>query len=102
MPKLESGVYLLPCAPNVCQECAVDHEPEQAHNAQSLYYQYKFYGEHGRWPTWEDAIAHCSDKLRTFWIAELTKAGQWPPKSTEPQGRPQEPETKRRRRVAKT
>lgn len=69
------SVTLLPCAPNVCQQCAVDHKPEYPHNQQSLYYQYKFYEQNGRWPTWTDALAHCTEELRQFWIVELRKAG---------------------------
>ena len=74
LPKV-CGFSLMPCAPDVCQECATDHEPEMPHNQQSLYYQYKFYAEHGRWPTWADAMAHCSDKMKALWTAELTKLG---------------------------
>lgn len=70
-------MMLLPCKPNVCQECAVDHKPHEAHNKDSLYYQYKFYGEHGRWPTWADAIAHCEFTIRSFWKDELIKRGVW-------------------------
>lgn len=58
-----------------CQECATKHEPEQPHNQQSLTYQYKFYDQHGRWPTWADAMAHCTDEIKTFWIEELKKHG---------------------------
>lgn len=68
---------LLPCKKDVCQECAVKHEPDQPHNAQSMYYQYKFYGEKGRWPTWADAIAHCSDEVKKLWITALKKEGVW-------------------------
>lgn len=64
---------LLPCAPNVCQECTVDHEPEMPHNQQSLYYQYKFYQQNGRWPTWEDAMAHCSVEMQDIWKEALRK-----------------------------
>jgi len=70
-------MFLLPCAPDVCQECAVDHKPEEAHNCQSLYYQYKFYGEHGRWPTWADAIAHCEPKIRDLWKQLLMERNAW-------------------------
>lgn len=59
-----SGLCLLPCKKGVCQECAVDHPSDQPHNAESLYYQYKFYAQHKRWPTWEDAMAHCTDEIK--------------------------------------
>jgi len=66
---------LLPCAPDVCQECAVKHEPKLPHNQQSLYYQYKFYQEHGRWPTWADAMSHCSPEIQELWGDSLKKRG---------------------------
>lgn len=64
---------LLPCKPGVCQECATDHDPAMPHNQQSLYYQYRFYGQHGRWPTWDDALAHCTPELQTLWKEALAK-----------------------------
>jgi len=77
--KIKPGVMtLLPCAPDVCQECAVKHETWQAHNKQSLYYQYKFYAKHERFPTWKDAVAHCPKEIREQWEAKLTELGQWP------------------------
>lgn len=68
---------LLPPRPGVCQTCAMDHPPTDPHNQQSLYYQYAFRETHGRWPTWKDAIAHCSPKLKEFWESELRRAGAW-------------------------
>jgi len=68
-------MMLLPPKPDVCQQCAVDHEPEQPHNQRSLYYQYWFYSQHGRWPTWKDAMSHCEDSIKSFWIRELDKRG---------------------------
>ncbi|MBS3885585.1 MAG: hypothetical protein KGZ56_00850 [Dethiobacter sp.] len=80
MQELIKGKHLGPfqlfsAKPGTCQECAVDHNPELPHNRQSLFYQYKFYNEHGRWPTWEDAMAHCSEEMKEFWRSELTKKG---------------------------
>lgn len=70
------GVTLLgQTPPGTCPICATKHEPEQPHNQQSLAYQYKFYDEHGRWPTWADAMAHCSDMIRDYWTRELEKRG---------------------------
>jgi hypothetical protein len=54
-----------------CPMCATKHKPEMPHNQQSLAYQYKFYDENGRWPTWEDAMAHCTDEMKGFWRKEL-------------------------------
>lgn len=69
------SLTLLPPAADKCQQCAVDHEPEQPHNQQSLYWQYWFYGNYGRWPTWHDAMSHCTDEVKGFWLRELAAAG---------------------------
>jgi hypothetical protein len=66
---------LMPCAPDVCQECAVKHDPDMPHNQQSLYYQYKFYQQHGRWPTWKDAMAHCTPGMQDAWIRAFKERG---------------------------
>ena len=68
-------MFLLPPAPNLCQECAAEHEPGNAHNQQSLYYQFKFHAETGRSPTWKDAIAHCVPEVKDQWIAQLKQRG---------------------------
>lgn len=69
------GLSLLPPAPDVCQECATKHEPAMLHNQQSLFYQSKFFGEHGRWPTWHDAMAHCAPALQQRLVKELAALG---------------------------
>lgn len=71
---------LAPPPATACQVCGHDpaHEPDQPHNAQSLYYQYAFYADHGRWPTWRDAVAHCSESVRDHWELELRRLGVWP------------------------
>jgi len=66
---------LLPCAPDVCQECAVKHDPEMPHDQQSLYYQYKFYQENGHWPTWQDALSHCTPEIQDAWNQALSEEG---------------------------
>jgi len=80
------GFKLLPPKPGVCQECAVDHKPGEPHNPGSMYYQYKFHGEHGRWPTWKDAIAHCEPELREALKEELILMQVWDPKWDQPEG----------------
>jgi hypothetical protein len=52
---------------------AVDHPVEHPHNKDSLYYQFRFHGVHGRWPTWEDAMAHCSEKVKAVARKETPK-----------------------------
>lgn len=61
--------------PGQCPVCATPHTPEMPHNQQSLYYQMTFHEDHGRWPTWDDALAHCSDAVKAAWIKELRARG---------------------------
>ena len=58
-----------------CSQCAVMHPPELPHNQESLAYQYSFYAEHDRWPTWADAMAHCDDEVREAWTVALRLQG---------------------------
>ena len=58
---------LLPAAPGTCSECAVKHEPWLPHNKNSLFYQMKFSTEHGRSATWDDAMSHCTEEMKTSW-----------------------------------
>lgn len=69
------SMYLLPPKLDVCQKCATDHQPELPHNQQSLYWQYWFHGKHGRWPRWKDAIEHCNEEMKQFWIEALKERG---------------------------
>lgn len=76
MSLVQVGAFqMLPPAPDVCQQCAVKHEEEMPHNQQSLYWQYWFYAKNGRWPTWADAMGHCSEEMKTKWIAALAEHG---------------------------
>ena len=75
-PKPMDGLCILPPKSDVCQECAVDHKPDQPHDQKSLYYQYYFRAKHGRSPTWEDAMKHCSEGTKKLWREELIKAGE--------------------------
>jgi len=36
--------------------------PESPHDASTIEYQSWFQREHGRLPTWEDALSHCSEE----------------------------------------
>jgi hypothetical protein len=70
--KSEQGAFVLPPPdPELCQACAHDHPPEMPHNHLTLHYQCHFYATHGRWPRWSDAMAHCSDEVRTAWKRAL-------------------------------
>lgn len=74
-------MMLLPAREGTCPICAVDHKPDDPHNAQSLYYQYRFFGVRGRWPTWADAVAHCTPEKQAGWKRLLSEGGHW----TEPE-----------------
>jgi hypothetical protein len=60
----QNAFTLLAPPPNVCQECVVNHPREHPHNAQSQFYQYHFYSTHGRFPTWTDAMRHCTPEMQ--------------------------------------
>lgn len=67
---------LMPVAdPNLCSQCAVAHGPEEPHDQQSLFYKMAFQAEHGRWPSWRDAVAHCSPNIQEAWIRLLEERG---------------------------
>lgn len=74
-PRKDATWTMLPPSPDVCSQCACDHEPEIPHNQQSLHYQYAFYAEHDRWPTWADAMAHCDEETQRSWRAALRGHG---------------------------
>ena len=69
------GLMLLPPAPGKCQECAVEHKPEEPHDGRSLFYHMYFLMTQGREPTWEDALAHCDDKMHEAWRKGLAVHG---------------------------
>lgn len=69
------GFILLPPAAHLCQVCAHDHPSDQPHNAQTLFYQTKFFMDHGRAPTWMDATGHCSPEVREHWLSALRDLG---------------------------
>lgn len=77
---------MLPPAPGKCPICAAKHTEVEPHNAQSMPYQMAFYGQVGRWPTWADAMAHCTPQVQADWRRELEMRGQWsePPEGEEP------------------
>ena len=58
-----------------CSQCAVVHDPAVPHDLQSLAYQYSFYAEHDRFPTWRDAMAHCDETTREMWTDALRNLG---------------------------
>lgn len=70
-----AAVMMHPVELGACEECGRQHEATMPHDAMSLRYQYRFYCEHNRWPTWADALAHCPSETREAWVRELTSRG---------------------------
>ncbi|AHE52593.1 hypothetical protein NX02_22130 [Sphingomonas sanxanigenens DSM 19645 = NX02] len=68
-------MFMMPAREGACETCATAHEPHLPHNAQSIFYSIRFQAEHGRAPTWIDAMAHCSDEMRALWTKALTDRG---------------------------
>lgn len=62
-------------APGCCPECGRKHDADWPHERDKLYYQYKFYDEHGYWPSWADAMAHCSEDVKAYWKQQLEAYG---------------------------
>lgn len=61
--------------PGTCPKCAVKHEPELPHNQQSIFWNYWFYEQNGRWPTWKDAMEHCTEEVKARWTQALAENG---------------------------
>lgn len=68
-------MFMMPAAPGKCEMCGSEHGPDLPHNAQSLFYAVRFNAEHGRAPTWLDAMEHCTPEMRDLWIGALIDRG---------------------------
>ena len=88
-PTMQS-MMLLPPPDGHCRICAVKHEPDLPHNAQSLFYQMRFKMRYGRDGTWADALAHCDETIQGWWITALRekKAYTEPPEGVAPIAEP--------------
>lgn len=58
-------IKVIPPRPGCCRLCAARHRPEEPHDRDSLYYQNRFYKKYRRFPTWDDAMAHCTEETKT-------------------------------------
>lgn len=74
-PRKDATWNLMPPPPGTCSQCARTHEPDAPHDAWSLHYQYSFYAEYERWPTWIDAMAHCDQATQDRWLEGLRAHG---------------------------
>jgi hypothetical protein len=73
VPTEGGGLRMLPGPPGTCAFCHTAHDPGQPHNQQSLPYQMKFHAIHKRWPTWTDAMAHCTPETKAAWRKQLVE-----------------------------
>ena len=65
-------------SPGKCPVCATEHDPKEPHDRRSLYYQSRFRRSHKRFPTWADAMAHCSELTKAAWREKLLAQGVSP------------------------
>lgn len=68
-------ILILPPTPGACALCGDVHAPGEPHNRDSLAYQHHFRRANGRYPTWEDAMSHCSGRVRAAWRVRLIQKG---------------------------
>ena len=68
-------VVILPPTPGACRICGDTHDKSEPHNRDSLIYQHKFRKRHGRYPTWEDAMTHCSPTVQKRTAEKLRRRG---------------------------
>ena len=69
------GMTLMPAKPGVCPKCGRDHEDSFPHDRDSMLYQYTFYDENGIFPSWADAMAHCSEGVKAYWMEQFAARG---------------------------
>lgn len=58
-----------------CPVCGTAHNQTTPRDRESILYQYKFYEEHRRIPTWKDAMAHCEPDIQEQWQQALMEKG---------------------------
>lgn len=68
-------VKIVAPGPKVCPICATRHIKNAPHDRDSLYYQNHFRKTHKRFPTWEDAMEHCTEATKSAFRKELEKRG---------------------------
>ena len=73
-----NGVTVTAPGPDTCPVCATKHDRTEPHDRNSLYYQHRFHRTHKRFPTWKDAMAHCSEATRAAWRDRLIAQGVSP------------------------
>lgn len=67
--------------PGFCPECGIAHPEAIPHDPTTMTYILGFrrkcidVGAEPRWPTWRDAMRHCTDEVRQGWIVALAAKG---------------------------
>lgn len=69
---MTENILILPPRPGACRVCAARHAEGRPHELGSLYYQVMFYRRNRRFPTWEDAMRHCSEEVKAAFREELS------------------------------
>lgn len=73
---IHPGKMVIPAPKDgACRICGEIHGRGEAHNRDSLLYQHKFRMNHGRYPTWEDAMEHCSLTVKKRFCERLKRNG---------------------------
>lgn len=70
-----SEIKIVAPGPGRCRVCATAHRKEDPHDRDSLYYQNRFFRKHKRFPTWEDAMSHCTEERKAAFRDELSHRG---------------------------
>lgn len=65
----------------LCPECGAEHPPEMPHKATSIDYLMRFHAKHGRAPTWEDSMDHCSEEIKEAYRYLLVRGWKQDPRS---------------------
>lgn len=68
-------IKITPPSAKACRICATVHDPQDPHDRDSLYYQNWFRKRFKRFPTWNDAMAHCSEITKACFKAKLIRRG---------------------------
>jgi hypothetical protein len=66
-------IRVVPPMPGTCPVCAAKHRKDAPHDKNSVYFQNWFYHRHRRFPTWEDAMEHCSEKTKASFREKIRR-----------------------------
>lgn len=76
MFEIREGRIVIPTPKDgACPVCGELHGLQEPHNKNSLLYQHHFRKKHGRYPTWEDAMCHCSMTVKKRFCERLKRNG---------------------------